>query len=84
MSERVDYSRYSPAGRSTRSRVSIVAFLDTVNAERIGEMVEERSDSGGEGAVVRQVRELEQDELFGDLWIQRVTVDAEPDEAIAD
>ncbi len=28
--------------------------------------------------------ELEQDELFGDLWIQRVTVDAEPEEAIAD
>ncbi|RKD95420.1 segregation and condensation protein A [Halopiger aswanensis] len=28
--------------------------------------------------------ELEQDELFGDLWIQRVTVGAEPDEAVAD
>ncbi|WP_246999080.1 segregation and condensation protein A [Halosolutus gelatinilyticus] len=27
---------------------------------------------------------LEQDELFGDLWIQRVTLDAEPEEAIAD
>ena len=47
-------------------------------------MVEERGDSGGEGAVVRRVRELEQDELFGDLWVQRVTVDAEPEEAIAD
>jgi len=47
-------------------------------------MVEERGDSGGQGAVVRQVRELEGDELSGDLWIQRVTVDAEPEEAIAD
>ncbi|OVE85206.1 segregation/condensation protein A [Natronolimnobius baerhuensis] len=28
--------------------------------------------------------ELEQDELFGDLWIQRVTLESEPDEAIAD
>ncbi|NGM69780.1 segregation/condensation protein A [Natronolimnobius sp. AArcel1] len=28
--------------------------------------------------------ELEQDELFGDLWIQQVTLEAEPDEAIAD
>ncbi|SER70075.1 segregation and condensation protein A [Natrinema salaciae] len=27
---------------------------------------------------------LEQDELFGDLWVQRVTVDAEPEEATAD
>nr|WP_049889096.1 ScpA family protein [Natronolimnohabitans innermongolicus] len=27
---------------------------------------------------------LEQDELFGDLWIQRVTADAKADEAIAD
>ncbi|AEH38493.1 segregation and condensation protein A [Halopiger xanaduensis] len=28
--------------------------------------------------------ELEQDELFGDLWIQRPTVDVEPEEAVAD
>ncbi|MCU4741666.1 ScpA family protein [Natronoglomus mannanivorans] len=27
---------------------------------------------------------LEQDELFGDLWVQQVTVEAEPPEAIAD
>nr|WP_049920032.1 ScpA family protein [Halobiforma nitratireducens] len=27
---------------------------------------------------------LEQDELFGDLWVQRASVDAEPEEAIAD
>ena len=27
---------------------------------------------------------LEQDELFGDLWIQRATVEAEPTEAVAD
>ncbi|WP_290811272.1 segregation/condensation protein A [Halovivax sp.] len=27
---------------------------------------------------------LEQDELFGDLWIQQVTVEAEPSEALAD
>ncbi|MFC4247445.1 segregation/condensation protein A [Natribaculum luteum] len=27
---------------------------------------------------------LEQDDLFGDLWVQEVTVDAEPSEAIAD
>ncbi|AXR79080.1 segregation and condensation protein A [Natrarchaeobaculum sulfurireducens] len=27
---------------------------------------------------------LEQDELFGDLWVQQVTVDTEPEEAIAD
>ncbi|APW96368.1 segregation/condensation protein A [Halobiforma lacisalsi AJ5] len=27
---------------------------------------------------------LEQDDLFGDLWIQRVSVEAEPEEAIAD
>ncbi|GAB3018571.1 segregation and condensation protein A [Natronobiforma cellulositropha] len=27
---------------------------------------------------------LEQDELFGDLWIQRVTVEATPEEAVAD
>ncbi len=27
---------------------------------------------------------LEQDELFGDLWIQRVTLEAEPEEALAD
>ncbi|WP_049922855.1 segregation and condensation protein A [Halopiger djelfimassiliensis] len=27
---------------------------------------------------------LEQDELFGDLWVQRATLDAEPEEAIAD
>ncbi|PCR89932.1 segregation and condensation protein A [Natrinema ejinorense] len=27
---------------------------------------------------------LEQDELFGDLWVQQVAVEAEPDEAIAD
>ncbi|MFC3957220.1 segregation/condensation protein A [Halovivax cerinus] len=30
-----------------------------------------------------QIR-LEQDELFGDLWVQQVTVDAEPSEAVAD
>ncbi|RQG97828.1 segregation and condensation protein A [Natrarchaeobius chitinivorans] len=28
--------------------------------------------------------ELEQDELFGDLWIQRATLEAEPEEAVAD
>ncbi|GAB3671774.1 segregation/condensation protein A [Halopiger thermotolerans] len=28
--------------------------------------------------------ELEQDELFGDLWIRRATLEAEPDEAVAD
>ncbi|MFP8954470.1 segregation/condensation protein A [Natrialbaceae archaeon A-arb3/5] len=28
--------------------------------------------------------ELEQDKLFGDLWIQQATADAEPEEAIAD
>ena len=44
MSECVDYSRYSPANRSTRSRISFEAFLDAVNAERIDEMVEELAD----------------------------------------
>nr|WP_049928304.1 ScpA family protein [Halopiger goleimassiliensis] len=28
--------------------------------------------------------ELEQDELFGDLWIQRPTLEADPEEAVAD
>ena len=27
---------------------------------------------------------LEQDDLFGDLWIQQATIEAEPSEAIAD
>ncbi|WIV65970.1 segregation and condensation protein A [Natrialbaceae archaeon AArc-T1-2] len=28
--------------------------------------------------------QLEQDELFGDLWVQRATLETEPDEAVAD